>query len=313
MIAAAEAAGPAFAWLFDGPASHIWPLLAVPAAAAWIAERAARRFPPTRADWRIAGLLAATPGLAMLAIIAMILTRAVRHIDHFEDWAHFLQFPATAAIAAVWLGRGLIRAHARQHQLQRLLQLAAPPPPRLAAAAARVGLTVRLLPDEQCDMFVAGCRRSIVYVSHGALNRLNDEQLTAALHHERAHVEGRDPLLFLLLAFLRDIAPSSPRAADAFLDARERRADAVAARTAGSLALASALIAAVKPLAERRSLSLAGVSGTGSVEWRLAAILGTERSRAPAIDRRIWSGLAANLLLAGWPAAHVFIAYQLCC
>ena len=308
-----ELASSGFVWMFDGPASHLWPLLVVPSLAAWVSDRAARSLPPTRADWRIAALLAASPGFAMLTIMAMIFVRTLRHTEPGKGWDHFAQYQGSALAAAAILGFALSRAARRHRQLLRLTGLATPPSPRLAGAAVRASIAVRQLPGRSCEIFVAGILRPIVYVSSGALERMGEEELAAALQHERAHVVGNDPVLFALLAFLRDVSPSSERAAGAFLQARERLADAQAVRSAGSLALASALIAAVKPAP--RSLPAPGIGGTGSVEWRLEAILGVEPAgrKAARPSLGVWGSLALNLLLAAWPAGHIAIAYQLCC
>ncbi len=314
MNESAETASAIFIWLFDGPASHLWPMLLVPAAAAWIGDRAARLLPPTRADWRVAAVLAASPGLAMLTIMTMIFVRAIRHTEGGKGLDHWAQFQGTALIAGALLGFALVRAWIRQRQLASLTRLSSLPCPRLRAAAIQVNVAVRQLPSRSCEIFVAGALRPMVYVSRGALDRMGDDELLAALYHERAHVAGRDPALFSLLAFLRDLAPSSPRATTAFFQSRERRADAQAARSVGSLALASALIAAVKPLPDK--LAVPGMGGTGAAEWRLRAILGVERAERchePRSSIRIWGSVTLNMLLAAWPAGHIYIAYMLCC
>jgi Zn-dependent protease with chaperone function len=302
-----------FVWLFDGPASHLWPMVAVPAVAALISDRAARQLPPTRGDWRIAALLAASPGIAMLTIMGMIFARAWRHGEAGKDLAHFAQFQGTAILAGGLLAFAIGRALLRHYRVAQLTRLARNPSNRLARAAARVGVAAKALPTDRCEIFVAGLIGPIVYVSTGALQRMGEDELVAALHHEAAHVAGRDPALFALLAFLRDLAPSSGRAMTAFAQARERIADKAAARQAGSLALASALIAAVKPAAHK--LPVPGMGGSGSADWRLRAILGVEPAerRAPRSSLKVRAGVAANLLLAAWPAGHIYIAYQLCC
>lgn len=302
-----------FIWLFDGPASHLWPMLIVPAAAALISDRATRLLPPTRADWRVAALLAASPGFAMLTIMSMIFTRAIRHGEPGKDWAHFAQYQGTAIVAGGLLAYALIRAAFRHYRVGQVVGLASSPSSRLGDAAAAARVTARELPGSACDIFVAGIVRPTVYVSRGALQRMGDDELAAALQHERAHVANKDPALFSLLAFLRDLAPSTDRAMTAFIQARERIADAEAARSAGSLALASALIAAVKPVPHK--LPVPGMGGTGAADWRLRAILGVEPAErsAPRTSLKVWGSVAANLLLTAWPAAHIYVAYQLCC
>jgi Zn-dependent protease with chaperone function len=300
-------------WIFQGPASQLWPMLVIPAVAALVSDRAARRLPPTRADWRIAALLAASPGIAMLTLMGMIFSRAIRHMEWGEGAEHFMLYQGTAIVAAGLLAFALARAALRHHHVRELTAMASAPSPRLATAAAAAGVKVRELAEGSCEIFVAGIVRPTVFVSSGALQRMGNEELAAALHHEAAHVANRDPALFSLLAFLRDLAPSTDRAMTAFAQARERIADAQAANSAGSLALALALIAAVKPA--QHKLPVPGMGGTGSADWRLRAILGVEPAErsAPRTSLKVWSGLAANILLAAWPAGHIYVAYLLCC
>ena len=172
-------------------------------------------------------------------------------------------------------------------------------------------MRAREIAGDSCDIFVAGLFRPTVDVTSGALRRMGDEELRAALHHEAAHVANGHPALFTLLAFLRCLAPSTDRARMAFVQARERGADAQAARSAGQLALASALIAAVKPAPA--ALPVPGMGGSGSPDWWLRAILGIEPAeRAARTSLKVWGGLAASLLLTGWPAGQIDAGSLLC-
>lgn len=296
--------------LFEGSLSQIWPLILLPALAAWIGDRCARNWPPTRADWRAAAILAATPGLTVLTISGMIAVRAVAH-GHWENWAHFTQFHASLLVAAAIIGRAALRAAKREQEMARLARTSRPPSPRLAAAAGAAGITVRELHIPTCECFVAGWRRATVFVSSGAVARMGDNELAAMLHHERAHAAARDPAMFTLLAFLHDLAPWSERAFKAYREARERHADAEAARTAGQVALASALLSVVKPTAPA---VVPGMGGSDEAAWRLRAILDVE----PALPRSTtnwatWGSLVSSFALVGWPAIHMGTAFHLCC
>jgi Zn-dependent protease with chaperone function len=302
----------ALATIVDGTASHFWPMLVVPAIAAIISDRAARRLPPTRADWRVAALLAASPGLAMLTIMAMIFARAIEHLELEQDLPHFIKYHGSAIVAGGLLAFASIRTVRQHRQVRRVTELATAPCPKLAAAAAAASVRVQEIAGDSCEIFVAGLFRPTVYVSSGALRRMGDEELRAALHHEAAHVANRDPALFTVLAFLRCLAPSTDRARLAFIQARERSADAEAARSVGQLALASALIAAVKPAPP--ALPVPGMGGSGPPDWRLRAILGVEPAErgGPRTSLKVWGGLAASLMLTGWPAGQIYVGSLLC-
>ena len=113
-----------------------------------------------------------------------------------------------------------------------------------------------------------------MFVSSGALALLNDAELCAALHHERAHVTSRDTLFLVLLAFLRDLAPWGRGVAfDAFRAAREAAADRVAASSAGALNLAAALIALARPGREARGAAVLSMASGDGLRWRMQALL----------------------------------------
>jgi Zn-dependent protease with chaperone function len=95
-------------------------------------------------------------------------------------------------------------------------------------------------------LFCAGVRRPVVYVSRGALELLDDEELAAALAHEAAHAERKDPERSWVVMGLRAVMFLNPTfqilartlARDAERLADERGAELGADR----LALASGLV-----------------------------------------------------------------------
>jgi Zn-dependent protease with chaperone function len=95
-------------------------------------------------------------------------------------------------------------------------------------------------------LFCAGVRRPVVYVSRGALALLDDQELRAALAHEAAHAERKDPERSWVVMGLRALMCLNPTfqilartlARDAERLADERGAELGADR----LALASALL-----------------------------------------------------------------------
>ena len=293
-------------WLFDSPVSGLWPVLAIPALSALLSDRAARRLPPTRADWRVAAALAALPGLVLLVLLAVAIGRSVVHL-HPDGPRHFIQYHFVWLAAPAILIPAAAKAFRRHRQLRALTKLTVAPQPRLSAAAREAGIEVRELPILSRECFVAGLRRPLAYVSSGAVEALSDQELRAALFHERAHAEGRDPAVLALLAFLADLVPASSSLL-AYRQARERDADIAAARRAGVLALAAAL------LVFRRSQSRFAVGMAGAdAEWRLRAILDLEPTPTQQhVPRAVAAALTFNSTLIAWPAAQVSFALLLC-
>ena len=296
--------------MFDSPVSQFWPMLLFPALAALASDRIARKLPATRADWRAAAMLAACPGLVMLGLIAMVTVRSAAHM-HADDYLHFIQYQAPFALGLALVGRAGWRLHRRNSPVRALQQLAHAASPRLERAAAQAGVEVREIDGDGCECFVAGVLHPCAYVSRGALKRMTDEELVAALHHERAHASSHDPAMLAALSFLADLAPGTERALGLYRQARERRADCEAAERAGPCALASALLAMSRGSAA--PTAALGMSGAGSSTWRLQAILGVEAANGRMVPtERLWPAIGLNLTLTSWPVAHVYLAYLIC-
>ena len=297
--------------LFAGTISQLWPIVVLPAVAAFFSDKAARLLPPTRADWRVAAMLSAFPGLVMLALIGMIFARGVWHF-HPEDFFNMMKYQLPFAVAVALLGRAAWRVRLRQVAIGTLVANAREPSPRLRAAAAAASIKVRELPGDGCECFVAGLLRPTAFVSTGIVERMSDSELRAALHHERAHTSSHDPAMLAILSFLSDLAPGTSRALIAYRQARERRADMEASRREGPCAVASALLAVARPRSS--PLPAVGMAGPEAGTWRLQAILGAEPESAadPTSPVVLWSIVGANLGLLLWPVPHVYMAYCLC-
>jgi hypothetical protein len=95
-------------------------------------------------------------------------------------------------------------------------------------------------------LFCAGVRHPRIYLSRGALALLDAEELQAALAHETAHLERRDPersWVMMGLRLLMCLNPTFQVQARVLARDAERRADERAGELGGDrLALASALI-----------------------------------------------------------------------
>jgi Zn-dependent protease with chaperone function len=296
--------------VFDGPFRALWPLAVAPAAAALISDLTARRLPAGRGSGLAAALLTAMPGL----VGAGVIVQALLMLDRAWTWRGFVAFQLTPIVGAALLAYVVVRAVRRHAEVRRLFAVAGPPGRRLAAAAARLGLEARELATGERECFVAGVLRPAVFVSAGALAQLDDDELVAALSHERAHLRANDTLSLAVLSVLRDLAPWGRGVAlDAFRSAREAAADRAAAAAAGPLNLASALVALARParLEPAGALLMARHDG---LRWRMQALLETE---APAVTpyhlrAQLSLGLMASAVLVAWPALQFELLRLFC-
>lgn len=293
--------------LLEGPASWLWPIAVLPTLAAAIGNRAARLLPPTRADWRIAAVLAGGPGLVMLVLLTMAVGRGILHF-HLDDVPHLIKYQLVWLIAPAIVVPAVVKTRRRGRELRLLTSTSVSPQPRLTAAAEAVGIKVRELPLALCECFVAGAWRPIAYISTGAVERMSDEELSAALHHERAHARNHDPALYMILGFLVDLVRTRDDAMLAYRQARERQADAEAVTHAGPLPLASALIAVARP----HPTMAFGMAGADAA-WRLRAILAVEPETSAAdTPPQLFAALVVNGMALLWPAVQVPLAFLLC-
>jgi Zn-dependent protease with chaperone function len=122
---------------------------------------------------------------------------------------------------------------------------------------------------------VAGLRRPRVLVSAGALLELGDDELEAALAHERAHIERRHRYVLVyaeLCHALAHVLLGTRRALDELAFHLERDADRWAlARRVDRHALAAALTRAARIRFERRAVAMA--LGGSRVQERVDEIM----------------------------------------
>jgi hypothetical protein len=128
---------------------------------------------------------------------------------------------------------------------------------------------------------VAGLRRPRVLVSAGALLELGDDELAAALAHERAHIERRHRYVLVYAELCEAVArvvPGTRRALNELAFHLERDADRWAlARRVDRAALAAALTKAVQVRVEPRAVAMP--LGGGGVQQRVDEIMGEAKSR----------------------------------
>lgn len=162
----------------------------------------------------------------------------------------------------------LVRAHRFN---RRLAGLGRPAPPRLVRAARRLGLHGRLtyLDDPGLLACCYGFLKPRVAVTAALVARLDDEELLAALAHERHHLRRRDPARYLAIRVLAATAFMFPVAA-AFGRLLETRLEVAADRAALAVAPRGALAGALLTVLSGPRLPSAGAAELSATEARIA-------------------------------------------
>jgi len=177
--------------------------------------------------------------------------------------------------------------------------------------AASVGLRstpdLLILPPGVSGAFAVGFRRGRVLLSRDLVERLDDDELSAVLAHEIAHLKARDVPIVFLAGFLRDFVAWNPFAHLAFrrlLTDRELEADRRAASlTRSPLALASGLLVVFELMSGQRNYAqrgaLAILRPQVSVSRRVRSLLAMA-DEEPHMEAQVKGGifLVAALLVA---------------
>jgi hypothetical protein len=236
-------------------------------------------------------LWGASLGLRALLVVgtvagALVLLHPAHLLRAFADWPcaphHQLAGHAVAAAGGLALVISLLWALGRVVQatfaVRRLIRA---PLGRGPGGSVIVG-------GEDVMLAAAGLTRPTLVVSAGALARLDDAELAAAMAHERAHIRRRHRYVLLFAEVCRVLGRPLPGTARAVRELRfhiERDADRSAVRErADRLALASAICKAATGAAPRPGIASLGGDGTAARVRELlqeaAPIAGTGRLRA---------------------------------
>src|ERR1700758_5587779 len=148
---------------------------------------------------------------------------------------------ARLLLAVLQVAIGTRRRRARHRMLVDLLGMS-------RDGASRITRTghLRILDVSEPIAYCLPGVRSRVVVSKGALNTLDDEEMTALLGHERAHLRARHDLVLEMFIAVHAAFPRFVRSASALDAVRllvEMLADDAAVRSAGPTPLARALVA----------------------------------------------------------------------
>ena len=203
--------------------------------------------------WRLAATLGALAAAAVV-LATLSASRAVRldggAIDALLDACrtYLLPEPRVASIAVIALAslgvavfvlgaRALTRNLAALARFRRTVHLSG----RLTIC----GRVVQVVADPVPRAFCAGWVRPRVYVSQGAIEQLQADELRAVVVHEDHHARRRDPLRLLVIAVLGEalfFMPVMRRLRERYAQLAEIAADEAATRAAGAQPLAGALM-----------------------------------------------------------------------
>ena len=281
---------------------------------AWIASRLLAPHIFRMADdpaWQApyAAIAASLPGALFLALSMFALVRGASTACWTIPGGRII-FSAIVLVATVAIVRAVWLAFARNRELRRLVRFSSPASKRLQELSASCGVRAREVCDDAPVCALAGVLAPVALVSVGALSSLGDEELKAALLHERAHAVRGDQIFALCLSFFADLLPlPAGDFVETYKLARELAADRHAARTAGNDALARALINFAKSTGTLVGATSFAEPRPSNVVSRVAALLQEPQQRrsgqAPAI-RRLALGLVLAAIVAGGIVAPVF-------
>ncbi len=175
--------------------------------------------------------------------------------------------------------RAAIRALVRKRQLAALVRGALPARGAAETFARAIGVTLYELPDHSsCSIFAAKTSHVAVYISTLALQRFNEDELRAALYHERAHIERRDHVTASWLYFLTDLVPYPVGdLVDLYRFSREFCADENAVFHVERTALASALLCVARGQAPHATTGAMAFAERNAIHGRLDALLRSEQ------------------------------------
>lgn len=259
----------------------------------------------------IAATAAALPGLAfgVFAIEALVTGSNSRCLMFVSGR---VLFGAVIILAILAFVRASVLAYRQHAEVRALFSRSFEPTERLARIGDKLGLPVRSLPDDAVFCALAGVIRPTAFVSLATENQLSDDELRAALLHERAHRTRYDQILIALLTFATDLLPLPVGdLVSTYRHARELAADQAAAQETDPIHVAAAILGTVRG----QAVSLASALSTESsiVHTRLDALLRqrpAETLRSPRIV--LVSSLAALALLATATAIASLIVSAAC-
>jgi beta-lactamase regulating signal transducer with metallopeptidase domain len=233
------------AFLLGGPYSTILPFLLLPWVCRSIVERIVDHSNLTALSlrWRacLTGFAACMPGLVTLSLLSFSAGCIFHAVP--DDFDCHMEMYGPLFIVAVLVCRALAILIRQALTVRRLLASTKPPCSILMQIAEGLNLSLVELPIQVPVCMVLGAWSPRVVVSTGMLDAFSDEELRAALWHEKSHIERGDTRYNVLISFLSDCGVWHVRnALREYKQACEELADHRATREVSSIVLAETLI-----------------------------------------------------------------------
>ncbi len=232
-------------FVFAGPYSSVLPFAVLPPFSSWLIDHVFKRaeqssLAPT---WRaVAGAVGVcVPGLVTLSLVSF----SVHYIPRIspEDFGCYVKIYGPLCIVLALLLRAILLLVARSYQVRRLADFTTAPSERLARLAAEIRVPTLEFPANAPVCMTVGFFSPRVIVSTGTLSHFSDEDLRAALLHERVHVAHGHTRLRTFISFFGECSlRRATNAWNAYGQACEELADQAAAKEVGAIALAEVLI-----------------------------------------------------------------------
>jgi len=246
------------------------------------------------------------PGASFLSIAAYGLTvgtssNCLQFVTGRTIFAALLLLTIFAVARATWI------ATVRSREAATIRSFSFAAGERLKAAAPQQ-FAAREIADANPFCAVLGILHPVIVVSTGALARLDDNQLHAALCHEAAHIQRYDHVLGALAAVFSDLFFGTADLLKLYWDAREFAADQRAVAVTEVESLAGAIVA----MAKGPRLPAAALDG-GSVTSRLQRLLAPPERSVSARGRIIaGSALSVATVIALLPIVSGTLGFLSC-
>ncbi len=231
---------------------YVAALLLLTAALAWPMPRflprmtALRRVPgPTLLLWQSTALAAVAGGLLAAPLALLVYARARSGHDP-NPVDHLGLLLGGLAVSAFVLGRLALRGHRVGTQLRRGRKRHTELVDLIGLEDTRLGTPVRVLPHPTPTAYCVPGSGHRVVLTRGALEALDEPQLTAVLAHERAHLRQRHDLVLEFFTVLHTAVPTAVRSTAGLHEVKlliELLADRSAVQLAGRRPLGTALLA----------------------------------------------------------------------
>ena len=297
-------------FLFNGPYSTVLPFALLPwisrSLVEWLVDRASIPTLPLR--WRayITGFAACMPGIVTLSLLSFSAGCIFYAVP--DDFDCHMEMYGPLCIVAVLVFRAAALWTYRALTVRRLLATTHPPSETLLRIAQGLDIPLTELPTRIPVCMVVGAQSPRVVVSTGMLSAFSEEEMRAALWHEKGHIERGDTRYNVLISFFSECGVWPVRnALRQYRQACEELADQRAIQEVNGLVLATTLIRFARnswhlPFAE-------ALAENADLEARVRILL-DEHGTLPRTSRVLWS-LTVLLLVCGLMVSYPMIARRI--